>query len=254
MCCEGNESYQAEHLCQVNIDSLAPVHHLSALDDGVKNVGIKIQAQWQKHDGLHQQERPHDFVVNEGEASEVDRIQVIHMDAQEPQGQLLQPHRKEGEEELQGQKNPAVYQVPAATYHREVNREANEGDVVKGSRACQVFGAHHDFTQVRAQQPAATLPPVNGHGPQAQVDEVAASAPEDEHGHIAPYLALPAEQTGHQGDQDEDIQAKARDQKDDFRGGTEVQVDRDGAQGGRCLIHVRQVIKMTACGKDGEED
>lgn len=89
------------------------------------------------------------------------------------------------------------------------------------------------------------LPPVNGHGPQAQVDEVAAGASKDEHCHIASYLVLPGEQTGHQRDENEDIQAKARDQKEDFRGGTKVQVDRDSTKVGRCLIHGRQV-KATA--------
>lgn len=64
---------------------------------------------------------------------------------------------------------------------------------------------------MRAEQPAAVLPPVNGHGPEAQVDEVAAGASEDEHRHIVPYLASVAEQTGHQGDKDEDVQAEARD-------------------------------------------
>ena len=51
------------------------------------------------------------------------------------------------------------------------------------------------------------------HGPQAQVDNVTAGAAEDEHGHIAPYPALLAEQTGHKRDQDEDMQANARNQK-----------------------------------------
>ncbi len=120
---------------------------------------------------------------------------------------------------------------------------------MEGSGACQVFGAHHDFTQVRAQQPAAVLPPVNGHGPQAQVDEVAAGAAQDKHRHIAPYLASLAEQTGHKGDQDEDVQGEARDQKQDFRGGTKVQVHGDGTQGGRRLIHGRHVIAITLSAK-----
>ena len=138
------------------------------------------------------------------------------MATQDPQGQILQPHRKERKQELQGQEHPAVYQVPAATHHCQVNREGNKGDVVEGSGACQLFGANHDFTQVGAQQPAAVLLPVNGHGPQAQVDEVAAGASEDEHCHVAPYLASPAEQTGHQGNQNEDVQAEARNQEQDF--------------------------------------
>lgn len=174
---------------------------------------------------------------------------MIHMASQEPHGQLLQTHRKEWEQKLQGQENPAVYQVPAAAHHCQVNRESNEGDVVEGSGACQVFGAHHDFAQARAQQPAAVLPPMNGHGPEAQVDKVAAGASEDEHRHVAPYLASLAEQTGHQGDQDEDVQAEARDQKQDFRGGTKVQVDGDSAQGGGCLIHGRRVIKTAVSPK-----
>lgn len=138
------------------------------------------------------------------------------MAAQYPQGQILQPHRKERKQELQGQEHPAVYQVPAATHHCQVNREGNKGDVVKGSGACQLFGANHDFTQAGAQQPAAVLLPVNGHGPQAQVDEVAAGASEDEHCYVAPYLASSAEQTGPQGNQDENVQAKARNQEQDF--------------------------------------
>lgn len=111
---------------------------------------------------------------------------------------------------------------------------------MEGSRACQEFDAHHDFAEVRAQQPAAVLPPVNGHGPQGQVNEVAACASKDEHRHIAPYLALLAEQTGQQGDKDEDVQAKARNQKQDLRGGAETQVVGDSATGGRCFIHGRQ--------------
>lgn len=70
---------------------------------------------------------------------------MICMAAFEPQDELLQPHKKEREEKLEGQEDPAVYQLSAATYDRQVNRESNEGDVVEGSRACQVFGAHHDF-------------------------------------------------------------------------------------------------------------
>lgn len=177
------------------------------------------------------------------------------MAAHEPQGQLLQPHRKEREQKLQGQENPAVYQVPAVTHHCQVNREVNEGGVVEGSRACQVFGAHHDFTQVRAQQPAAVLPPVNGHGPQAQVDEFAAAASKDEHRYVAPYPSSLAEQRGQQGDQDEDVQAKARDKKQDFRGGTQVQVERDSAQGGGRLIHGKQVMKTALRAKvEGRTD
>ncbi|KAL7394600.1 hypothetical protein ABVT39_000207 [Epinephelus coioides] len=167
------------------------------------------------------------------------------MAAQCPKGQLCQPHRKEREHKLQGQEKPAVYQVSAATHHSQVNREGNEGDVLEGSGARQVSGAHHDFTQARAEQPAAVLLPVDGHGPQAQVDEVAAGAPEDEHRHVASYRASPAEQTGHQGDQDEDVQAEARDHEQDFKGGAKVQVDGDGAQGGGRLIHGRRVIKTT---------
>lgn len=162
---------------------------------------------------------------------------MIYASAQERQADLLQPHREQREQKLQGQVKLAVYQVPAATHYCQVNRESNKRDVLEGSGACQVFGAHHDFTQLRAQQPAAVLLPVNGQGPQAQADEVAAGAAEDEHCHIAPYLASLAEQTGHKGDQDEAVQAKTRDQKQDFTGGTEAQVDRDSAQGGRCLIH-----------------
>ncbi len=162
---------------------------------------------------------------------------MIHAAAQQPHTQLLQPHREQRKQKLQGQEHPAVYQVPAATHHCQVNREGNEGDIVEGSGACQVLGAHHDFTQAGAEQPAAVLPPVNGHGPKAQVDEVAAAASKDEYCHVAPYLASLAEQTGRQGDQDEDVQDEARDQKQDFRGGAKVQVDRDSAEGGKSLIH-----------------
>lgn len=35
MRCEGNKRYEAEHFGQVHIGCLAPVHQLSALDDGV---------------------------------------------------------------------------------------------------------------------------------------------------------------------------------------------------------------------------
>lgn len=93
---------------------------------------------------------------------------------------------------------------------------------MKGCGVRQVFGAHHDFTQVRAQHPPAVLPPVNDHGPQTQVDKVATGASEDEHHHVAPYLASPAEQTGHNGDQNKDIQAKGRYQKQNLRGSTKV--------------------------------
>lgn len=170
---------------------------------------------------------------------------MIHVAAQEPQDQLHQHDRKEREEELQGQEEPAVHQAPAATHHCQVNREGNEGDVVEGSRAGQVFGAHHDFTQVGAQQPAAVLLPVKGHGPQAQAEQVADGAPQDEHRHVAPHLALPAEQTGHHGDQDGDVQAEGREQQQKFRRGAEVQVGRDGAQAGKRVIH-RERVKATA--------
>lgn len=178
---------------------------------------------------------------------------MIHVAAQEPQDQLHQHDRKEWEEELQGQEEPAVHQAPAATHHCQVNREGNEGDVVEGSRAGQVFGAHHDFTQAGAQQPAAVLLPVNGHGPQAQADQVGDSAPQDEHRHVAPHLALPAEQTGHHGDQDNDVQAEGREQQQNFRRGAEVQVGRDGAQAGKRVIH-RETGKSDGvcnCGQRG---
>lgn len=168
---------------------------------------------------------------------------MINMAAQDAQGQLLQPDRKEREQELQGQENLAVYQVLAATDHRQVNGEGDEGDVVEGSGARQLFGAHHDFAQARAQKPAAILPPVNGHGPQAQVEQVAAGASQDKYRHVASNLALPAEETGHQGDQDEDVQAEARDQKQNFGAGTKFQVVRDSAQGSRRVIHGREVTK-----------
>lgn len=178
---------------------------------------------------------------------------MIHVAAQEPQDQLHQHDRKEREEELQGQEEPAVHQAPAATHHCQVNREGNEGDVVEGGRAGQVFGAHHDFTQVGAQQPAAVLLPVKGHGPQAQAEQVADGAPQDEHCHVAPHLALPAEQTGHHGDQDGDVQAEGREQQQKFRRGAEVQVGRDGAQAGKRVIH-RERVKATvstAVGRKG---
>lgn len=170
---------------------------------------------------------------------------MIHVAAQEPQDQLHQHDGKEREEELQGQEEPAVHQAPAATHHCQVNREANEGDVVEGSRAGQVFGAHHDFTQAGAQQPAAVLLPVNGHGPQAQADQVADGAPQDEHRHVASHLILPAEQTGHHGDQDGDVQAEGWEQQQNFRRGAEVQVGRDGAQAGKRLVH-RELVEATA--------
>lgn len=44
MCCEGDEGYEAEHFGQLHVDSLTPVHHFSALDDGVQNVSVEIQA------------------------------------------------------------------------------------------------------------------------------------------------------------------------------------------------------------------
>lgn len=53
MCCESNERYEAEHFGQLHVDSLAPVQQLSALDDGVQNVSVEVQVQWQKHDSLH---------------------------------------------------------------------------------------------------------------------------------------------------------------------------------------------------------
>lgn len=60
------------------------------------------------------------------------------------------------------------------------------------------------------------------------VDQVATSASMDEHYYMVPYLASLAEWTG---DQDEDVQDEARDQKQDFRGSTKVQAD--SAQGGK---------------------
>lgn len=35
MCCEGNERYEAEHLCQLNVNCLTPVHQFSTFDDRV---------------------------------------------------------------------------------------------------------------------------------------------------------------------------------------------------------------------------
>lgn len=83
------------------------------------------------------------------------------------------------------------------------------------------------------------LLPVDDHGPQAQVDEVAAGASQDEHGHVAFYLASPVEQTGRQGHQDEDVQEEARYQEHNFGGGAEVQIAGDVARGGGRLVHGR---------------
>lgn len=177
---------------------------------------------------------------------------MIHAAAQEPQDQLHQHDRKEGEEELQGQEEPAVHLAPAATHHCQVNREGNEGDVVEGSRAGQVFGAHHDFTQARAQQPAALLLPVKGHGPQAQAGQVADGAPQDEHRHVAPHLALTAEQTGHHGDQDDDVQAEGWEQQQNFRCGAEGQVGRDAARASKRVIR-RKRVQATGSATVGRE-
>lgn len=240
MCSERDGGDKAEHFSHVHIDSLTPVQQLCTLGNGVHNMGIKIKVQWQKHHSPGQQQAPHDFVVNEGKASEIDRIQMIHVAAQAPQDQLHQRDRKEREEELQRQEEPAVHQAPAATHHCQVNREGNEGDVVEGSRAGQVFGAHHDFTRAGAQQPAAVLLPVNGHGPQAQADQVAGGAPQDEHRHVPPHPALSAEQAGHHGGQDDDVQAEGREQQQDFRRSAEVQVGRDPAEGGGRVVHRKE--------------
>lgn len=65
-------------------------------------------------------------MVNEKEASEVGRIQVIYVAALEQQDQLLLPNRKDREQKVQSQANPAVYQMSVATHHCQVNRESNE--------------------------------------------------------------------------------------------------------------------------------
>lgn len=175
---------------------------------------------------------------------------MIHVAAQAPQDQLHQHDREEREEELQGQEEPAVRQAPAATHHCQVNREGNEGDVVEGSRAGQVFGAHHDFTRAGAQQPAAVLLPVNGHGPQAQADQVAGGAPQDERRHVPPHLALSAEQAGKHGGQDDDVQAEGWEQQQNLRRSAEVQVGRDRAEGGGRVVH-RKRAKATASERGG---
>lgn len=237
MCDEGDERDEAEHFGQLHVGSLAAVHHSGTLDDGVEDVGVEIQTQRQEDGRPHQQQHPHELIINVGEAGEADAVQVIHLAAEERHGELLQPNGEQREEQLQAQEQPAAHQPPPAAHHRQVDGEADEGDVVEGGRAGQVFGAHHELAQAGAQQPAAVLPPVDGHGPQAQVEQVAAGAAQDEDGHVAPDLAPPAEQAGHQRDQDEDVQAEGGHQEQDFGGGTKVQVGGDGAGRGGCHIH-----------------
>lgn len=116
-------------------------------------MNVEIQAQQQKHSGVQHQQDPHDFIVDKGEACQVDGIQVVHATVQDPHGHLLQPAGDQREQELQGQESSAVNQAPAATHHRQVEGEGNEGGVAEGRRARQLFGAHHDFAQVGAEQP-----------------------------------------------------------------------------------------------------
>lgn len=249
---EHNERYDAEHFSQVHVDSVALAQQLSTLGDGVQDVGVKIQVQRQKHGGLGQEQAPHRFVVDEGKASESDGIQMVHAAAVQLQAELRQRHGKEREEELQGQEEPAVHQAPAAAHHCQVNREGNEGDVVEGSRAGQVLGAHHDLTEAGAQPPVAVLLPVNGHGPQAHADQVAGAAPQDEHGHVAPHRARPAEQAGRRRGQDGHVQGEGREEQQDFGRGAEVQVGGHGAPG-RGGVHRWRRVEAAASASVGWE-
>lgn len=113
--------------------------------------------------------------------------------------------------------------MSTATHHCQVNRECNEETYWKEAKLVRILV----LTSGRAASSEWSLP-------HAQIDQVAACASKNNHCHIAPYLASPAEETGHHRDQDEYVQEEARDQKN-FRGGTKVEVD--SAQGGRRVIH-----------------
>lgn len=125
--------------------------------------------------------------------------------AGQPQAQLGRADVDQREEELQRQEEAAAGQAAAVTRHRQVDGEGDEGDVVEGGRAAQVLGAHHELARASAQQPAAALPPVNGEGPKAEAEQVAAGAAQDKHGHIPPYLAPPADDAGQHRGQDEHV-------------------------------------------------
>lgn len=131
--------------------------------------------------------------------------------ALEPQNQLLQPNWKEREQNWQSQETPAVQQMSTSTHHCQVNRECNEETHWKEAKLVRILG----LTSGRAASSEWSLP-------HAQIDQVAASASKNNHCHIAPYLASPADETGHHRDQDEYVQEEARDQNQNFRGGAKV--------------------------------
>lgn len=110
-----------------------------------------------------------------------------------------------------------------------------------------MLGAHHELARTGAKQPAAALPPVDGEGPEAEAEQVAAGAAQDKHGHVPPYLAPPAEDAGQHRGHDEHVEHQAGHQQQDFGGGAEGEVDGDDAQAGRRVVHGKEAARRRFC-------
>lgn len=149
--CERDERYQAEDGGQAAVDLPAPVYQPAAAGDAVEDVSVEIQIGRQEHGSVDQRQDPRRPVVDEGEAGERHRIQVMGAAAGQPQAQLSCTNVDQREEELQHQEEAAAGQAAAVARHRQVDGEGDEGDVVEGDRAAQVLGAHHELARAGAQ-------------------------------------------------------------------------------------------------------
>lgn len=238
--CERHERYQAEDGGQTAADLLASVYQPAAPGNAVEDVSVKIQIGRQEHGGVDQREDPRRPVVDEGEAGERHGVKVMGAAACQPQGQLCRANIDQREEELQRQQEAAAGQAAAVARHCQVDREGDEGDVVEGGRAAEVLGAHHELAWAGAQQPAAVLPPVDGEGPKAEAEQVAAGAAQDEHGHVPSYFAPPAEDAGQHRGQDDHVKHQAGHQQQDFGRGAEGEVDGDAALVARRVVHCKE--------------
>ena len=235
---ESDERDDAEHLGQLLVRRLAPVHLPSAAEDGDQDMGVDVEVDGQENQNLHQHEDPHSLVVDVGEAGVVDWVQVMHAAHQRPLAHFLHQHGQEGEEHLLDQEELAVHQPAAAAHHGQVDGEGDEEDIVEGGRVGHVLGAHHELAEAFAEHPAPFDLPVDGEGPEEDVDQVADGAAEDENGHVVPDLAPPHPQhAGQERRQDQDVEGEPRHQEHDLRGGAQVQVGHDAAVRRQSMIH-----------------
>lgn len=246
MSCERDERYKAKDGGQAAADLPAPVYQPTTASDAVEDVSVEIQIGRQQHGRVDQRQDLHRPVVDEGEAGERHGVKVMGPAACQPQAQLGSPDVDQREEELQRQEETAAGQAAAVTRHRQVDGEGDEGDVVEGGRAAEVLGAHHELTRASAQQPAAVLPPVDGEGPEAKAEQVAAGAAQDEHGHVPSYLAPPAKDAGQHRGHNDHVEHQARNQQQDFGRGAEAEVDGDGAQVARRVVHGKEAASRWA--------